>query len=83
MTSVTGPTALSGSGHPDKRRERERVGPVLQPGGLRFVWVPLKAGLLSAQLICYKCPARPRLSRAKLVELAEQAVAAGRRDAYV
>jgi hypothetical protein len=36
----------------------------------------------AAQLICYRCPARPRLSRAKLVELAEQAEARGRRDAY-
>jgi hypothetical protein len=35
------------------------------------------------QLICPKCSARPRLSRAKLVELAEQAMAASRYDAYV
>jgi hypothetical protein len=35
------------------------------------------------QLICPKCSARPRLSRAKLVELAEQAMATSRYDAYV
>ncbi|HEV8425709.1 MAG TPA: hypothetical protein VGS14_11040 [Actinomycetes bacterium] len=83
LTSVTGPTALSGGGHPDKRRPRERVGPVLRPGGLRFLWVPLDMWAPAAQLICYKCSARPRVARAKLVELAEQAMAAGRHDAYV
>jgi hypothetical protein len=36
----------------------------------------------AVQLICPKCSARPRLSRAKLDELAEQAMAAGRHDAY-
>jgi hypothetical protein len=61
---------------------RERVGPVLQPGGHRFGLVPLDMWTPAAQLICHKCPARPRVARAKLVELAERAVAAGRRDAY-
>jgi hypothetical protein len=37
----------------------------------------------SVALNCPTCPARPRLARAKLVELAEQTLAAGRRDAYV
>jgi hypothetical protein len=36
----------------------------------------------AAQLICQKCKARPRVAVAKLVELAEQAMAAGRHDAY-
>jgi hypothetical protein len=55
---------------------------VVQHG--RFVLVSLWAFEASAaQLICQKCKARPRVAMAKLVELAEQAEAAGRRDAYV
>jgi hypothetical protein len=65
---------------PSTRGARQRIGPVLQPGGHRFVLVSLETW---APLICYRCPARPRESRAALVELAERTVAAGRRDAYV
>jgi hypothetical protein len=83
MTSPYMPLVRSAAGDPDKRRPRERVGPVLQPGGLRWVLIPMKAGLRAAELICYQCPARPRVARAKLVELAVQTEAAGRRDAYV
>jgi hypothetical protein len=34
-------------------------------------------------LACRRCKARPRVSRRNLVELVEEALAAGRRDAYV
>jgi hypothetical protein len=37
----------------------------------------------AAQLICRDCTARPRVALAKLMELADQAEAAGRHDAYV
>jgi len=47
----------------------------------RLALIPLMAP--AAQLICHRCKAKPRVARAKLVELAEQAMAAGRRDAYV
>jgi hypothetical protein len=59
---------------------RERMGRVVQPGH-RFILVPLTKP--SVALNCPTCLARPRLARAKLVELAEQTLAAGRRDAYV
>ena len=36
----------------------------------------------AARLQCPKCAARPRVAVAKLMELAEQAMAAGRHDAY-
>jgi hypothetical protein len=50
----------------------------------RFQLVPLSAlDASAAGLICQKCPARPRVELAKLTELAEQAMAAGRHDAYV
>jgi hypothetical protein len=50
----------------------------------RFQLIPLTNPDVSAvQLICPKCSARPRVARAKLVELAEQAMATGRHDAYV
>jgi hypothetical protein len=50
----------------------------------RFQLVPLNNPDASAvQLICPKCSARPRVARAKLVELADQTEAAGRHDAYV
>jgi hypothetical protein len=35
------------------------------------------------ELTCRRCSHRPRVSRRRLYELAEQALAAGRRDAYV
>jgi hypothetical protein len=62
---------------------RERVGPVQQPGGYRFIMIPLDKWARAAQLICYRCPNRPRPSRTALVRLAEQTIAAGRQDAYV
>ena len=80
MVSLYDPVVWSAGGHP--HGPRTRVGPVLVPGGHRFVLVPLSMWAPAAQLICYRCPARPRVARAKLVELAEQAMAAGRRDAY-
>jgi hypothetical protein len=49
----------------------------------RFQLVPLNVLHVSAvQLICPKCTARPRVAVAKLAELAEQAMAADRHDAY-
>lgn len=49
----------------------------------RFQLVPLTNPDVSAvRLICRKCSARPRVARVKLVELAEQAMAGGRHDAY-
>lgn len=71
-------TVLSAGGAP--HGPRRRMGRVVQPGH-RFILVPLTAP--AAALDCPNCPARPRLSRAKLVELAQQALAAGRHDAYV
>jgi hypothetical protein len=66
----------SGGAVPD---HRNRFFP--KPG--RFQLVPLDNPAVSAvQLICAKCSARPRVARAKLAELAEQAMAAGRHDAY-
>jgi hypothetical protein len=68
---------------------RQRIGPVLQPGGHRFVLVPLDVAAPAAQLICYRNVPRgerqhrPRVARSTLVELAEHTVAFGRRDAYV
>jgi hypothetical protein len=68
---------------------RQRIGPVLQLGGHRFVLVPFDVAAPAAQLICYRNvpkgqrPHRPRVARTTLVELAERAVAYGRRDAYV
>ncbi len=53
---------------------------VVKPG--RFQLVPLGFGVPAAGLICQKCKARPRVAVTKLIELAEQAMAAGRRDAY-
>jgi hypothetical protein len=52
-----------------------------KPG--RFQLVPLNTfGISAAGLVCPKCKARPRVAVAKLVELAEQAMAASRHDAY-
>jgi hypothetical protein len=69
--------SYSGGAIPDRPRS---IAP--KPG--RFQLVPLHAFETSAaQLVCPKCKARPRVALAKLVELAEQALAAGRRDAYV
>jgi hypothetical protein len=49
----------------------------------RFALVRLSALEASAaQLICQKCKARPRVAVTKLIELAEQAMAASRHDAY-
>jgi hypothetical protein len=77
--------------------ERARIGPVksysggavpdhpqhFAPKPGRFQLVPLHPFDTATQLICRHCKARPREAVAKLVELAEQTVAAGRRDAYV
>ena len=63
--------------------------PVLSAAGKRSVFVAITPLESAVQLKCRRKvsrgeqPHRPRLSRAKLVELAEQALAAGRRDAYV
>jgi hypothetical protein len=63
--------------------------PVLSAEGKRAVFVAISPLESAAQLVCRrKVPEgerqhRPRVARAKLVELAEQAEAAGRRDAYV
>lgn len=51
--------------------------------GRRLALVPLNLFEPAAQLVCRHCKARPRVARAQLVELADQAEAAGRRDAYV
>jgi hypothetical protein len=59
--------------------ERKRVAMQV---GRRLVLVPLHPFATAAQLICRHCKARPRPSRTKLVEMAEQTVAKGRRDAY-
>jgi hypothetical protein len=70
-------TSYSGGAVPDRRKrwQAER--------GRRLVLVPVHALERSAALlICQKCKARPRVAVAKLVELAEQAMAAGRHDAY-
>lgn len=70
-------TSYSGGAVPDqpKRVALER--------GRRLVLVPLHPLEASAaQLICRDCKARPRVSQAKLIELAEQAEAASRHDAY-
>ena len=68
--------SYSGGAVPDQpRRFAPKVG--------RFQLVPLSAFHASAAgLICPKCKARPRVAIEKLVELAEQAMAAGRHDAY-
>jgi hypothetical protein len=68
---------------------RQRIGPVLQPGGHRFVLVPLDVAAPAAELVCYRNVPRgerqhrPRVARTMLVELAEQTIASGRCDAYV
>jgi hypothetical protein len=50
----------------------------------RFALVRVSAfDASAAQLICQKCKARPRVAVAKLIELAEQAMAGGRHDGYV
>jgi hypothetical protein len=55
----------------------------------RLALIPIYPGTPAAQLICRRKvppgqrPHRPRPARDKLVELAEQAEAAGRHDAYV
>jgi hypothetical protein len=69
--------SYSGGAVPDRPRH---IAP--KPG--RFQLVPLHAFETSAaQLVCPKCKARPRVAVAKLVELADRALAAGRHDAYV
>jgi hypothetical protein len=69
--------SYSGGAVPDQpKRFAPKVG--------RFQLVPLSAFHTSAAgLICQKCKARPRVAVTKLYELAEQAMAAGRHDAYV
>jgi hypothetical protein len=68
--------SYSGGAVPDRPRH---IAP--KPG--RFQLIPVLAFETSAaQLICPKCRARPRVAVAKLIELAEQAMAAGRHDAY-
>jgi hypothetical protein len=44
--------------------------------------VQLDGAVTAALLICRKCKARPRIARAKLQELAGEAMAADRHDAY-
>jgi len=63
--------------------------PVLSADGKRSVFVAISPLESAVQLKCRRKvpkgerPHRPRVARTKLVELAEQAKAAGRRDAYV
>ena len=63
--------------------------PIATAPGRRLVLIPISPLTPAAQFICRRKvprgqrPHRPRVARTKLVELAEQAVAAGRRDAYV
>jgi hypothetical protein len=57
--------------------------PAARAPGKRLVMIQIHPLTPAAQLICRRCPARPREARTALVELAEQAVAAGRCDAYV
>jgi hypothetical protein len=40
-------------------------------------------GTRGADFVCRRCNHRPRISRRALYELADQAIAAGRRDAYL
>jgi hypothetical protein len=68
--------SYSGGAVPDRPRH---IAP--KPG--RFQLVPLSASETSAaQLRCPKCPARPRVALEDMIELADQAMAAGRHDAY-
>jgi hypothetical protein len=67
--------SYSGGAVPDRPRN---IAP--KPG--RFQLVPPLPEASAAQLICPKCPARPRVAVAKLMELADHAEAAGRHDAY-
>jgi hypothetical protein len=68
--------SYSGGAVPDRPRH---IAP--KPG--RFQLVPVYAFETSAaQLICPKCKARPRVAVEKLGQLADQAMAAGRHDAY-
>jgi hypothetical protein len=53
---------------------------VVERGRIGFVQLSVQA--TAALLICQKCKARPRVAIAKVIELAEQAMAAGRHDAY-
>jgi hypothetical protein len=59
--------------------ERPGRGP---SGTRRIALVPVAPGA-GVELVCPDCPHRPRLSSADRGALAERAVAAGRRDAYV
>ena len=69
--------SYSGGAVPDRPRH---IAP--KPG--RFQLVPVLAIETSAaQLICPKCGARPRVAMEKLGDMADQAMAAGRLDAYV
>jgi hypothetical protein len=47
----------------------------------RLGFLPLTAA--AAHLACRRCPHRPRLATARLIELAEQAVADGRQEVFV
>jgi hypothetical protein len=42
-----------------------------------------RRGTRGADFVCRRCGHRPRISRRALYELAEQALAAGRHDAYI
>jgi hypothetical protein len=72
---IGGIRSHSGGAVPDRPKQI-----VAKPG--RFQLVPLGFGDSAAGLICPKCKARPREAVAKLIELAKQAMAAGRHDAY-
>jgi hypothetical protein len=53
-----------------------------KPGESRLLWIPFTES--AAQLACRRrCGARPRVARTMLIKMAEQAIAAGRHDAYV
>jgi hypothetical protein len=81
------PRRLSPERHPSLRSHSggavlDRPGRFLVKPG-RFQLVQLDADATAARLICRACPARPRVSRRKLEELAGQARSAGRHDTYV
>ena len=77
--------------HDPRRGEVELIDAPSNPIEPRVVLVPVGsspspnvfASRKSVQLDCRRCSNRPRLAGWELLELASQAVAGGRRDAYV
>jgi hypothetical protein len=74
-SSAVGTSRSGGLPHGESKRVKMQV-------GRRLVLVPLHPLDSAAQLICRHCKARPRIAQAKLIQLADQAMAIGRHDAY-